>query len=115
MGKLGQSLAKIVQESDRLAQVHKADLRFGDLVLVFTRYSKYSLRVLGNDLYLVSGGWFDKQGLSPMEIKVAGCTWGGSIIKLDIVAACGLCLEFGNRVVTSPIESVTLIRSPARN
>jgi hypothetical protein len=57
-------------------------------------------------LYLVSGGWFDRKGFSPMKVTIRGCTWGGSAIKLDIVAACGLRLEFGNRVITSPIRKV---------
>ncbi len=35
---------------------------------------------------------------------------GGSVIKHDIVAACGLRLEFGNRVVTSRIRAVRVIR-----
>ena len=43
-----------------------------------------------------------------------GCTWGGTAIKRDLVAARGLRLEFGNRVVTSPIREVRVIRGDAR-
>jgi hypothetical protein len=28
------------------------------------------------------------------------------MIKVDVVAACGLCLEFGNHVVTSPVQKI---------
>lgn len=92
----------------------KSDLNCGDRVLVATENSVYSIRVLGESLYSISGGWFDRQGLSPARITIAGCTWGGSAIKRDIVAARGLRLEFGNRVVTSPIRKVRVIRGGER-
>jgi len=60
--------------------------------------------------YLISGGWVDLQGDSPMKTTIAGCTWGGSAIKEDNVAACGLHLEFGIGVVTSTIQKVSVIR-----
>jgi len=46
-----------------------------------------------------------------MKTTIAGCTWGGSAIKEDIVAACGLHLEFGKRVVTSTIQKVSIFRN----
>ena len=83
-----------------------------------TLNSTYSIRVLEDGFYSVSGGWFDREGLSPFRTTITGCSWGGSAIKLDIVAACGLHLEFGNRVVTSPIRKVYVMRfseqAPAR-
>lgn len=87
----------------------KADLGFGDLVLVTTANSTYSIYVLDDGFYSVSGGWFDRRHLSPMKTTITGCTWGGSAIKSDIVAACGLHLEFGNRVVTSRIKKVHVV------
>ena len=36
---------------------------------------------------------------------------GGRVIKNDIVAACGLHLEFGNKVVTSRIKKIFHISS----
>jgi hypothetical protein len=115
MKKLGQSLEKIVDSVEQLKQVYKNDLRFGDLVLITTLNSVYTVRVLQDGFYLVSGGWFDKKGLSPMKTTITGCTWGGSIIKMDIMAACGLCVEFGNRVVTSPIQKVCIIPNGGEN
>jgi len=113
--KLGQSLQKIVECAARLNEVRKSDLLPGDLVIITTLNSVYSVRVLGNNHYQVSGGWFDKHGLSPMKTTIAGCTWGGSIIKVNIIAAIGLCLEFGNRVVTSPIQKIDLIQCGSEN
>ena len=84
-----------------LRAVRKLDLRIGDGVSVQTRNSTYSIRVLGDDLYSVSGGWFDRKGVSPMKTTITGCTWGGRAIKEDLLAARGLYLEFGNQVVTT--------------
>jgi hypothetical protein len=60
-------------------------------------------------MYRVSGGWFDRKHMSPLKLGINGCTWGGSAIKVDVVAACGLHLEFGNRVLTSRIERLRVI------
>jgi hypothetical protein len=93
-----------------IQQVRKADLRHGDQLLVATENSVYSMCVHEDSTFSVSGGWFDSQGLSPVRLSVAGCTWGGSAIKQDIVAACGLRMEFGNRVVTTRIREVRVFR-----
>jgi len=108
------SLDKIVESEKYLKQVSKGDLHFGDLVIIKTQNAVYSVSVLDDDFCFVSGGVFDRKGLSPMT-SITGCTWGGSAIKLDIVAACGMFLEFGNGVVTSRIEKVRLIPSGAQN
>jgi hypothetical protein len=47
-------------------------------------------------------------------MAVHGCTWGGSAIKQDILAACGLHLEFGNTVRTTPIRQISVIRAEAQ-
>ena len=107
---LAHNLERIVEQTATLQQVGKDDLNFGDLVLVTTRNSVYSIYVLDEGSYLVSGGWFDRKSLSPAKITIAGCTFGGRIIKSDIVAGCGLRLEFGNRVVTSPIQKACVVR-----
>ena len=104
------TLGAIVDCTERLEAVRRADLALGDQLLVTTRNSIYSIHVLEEGLYLVSGGWFDRRGLSPSKVAINGCTWGGRAIKLDIVAACGLHLEFGNNVVTSRITNYQVIR-----
>lgn len=113
----GHRLEKIVEGSTHMSKVLKEELQFGDLVLITTRNSVYSVYVLDtdNDLYLVSGGWFDRKGLSPVKASIAGCTWGGSIIKVDILAACGLHLEFGNRLITTTIQRVVVMRGNGKN
>ena len=95
--------------------VQKSELRPGDRVVVATENSVYCIQVLGDATYSVWGGWFDRHCLSPVTTSIAGCTWGGSVIKNDIVAACGLHLEFGNRVVTSRVREILVIRADARD
>jgi hypothetical protein len=97
--------------ADQLESVRKNDLFRGDSLLVETKNSIYAIRSLGDGRYAVSGGWFDRNGISGEEITINGCTWGGTAIKQDIVAARGLFLEFGNRVVTTRIRDIILIRA----
>jgi hypothetical protein len=97
--------------ADQLESVRKNDLFRGDSLLVETKNSIYAIRALGDGRYAVSGGWFDRNGISGEEISINGCTWGGTAIKQDIVAARGLFLEFGNRVVTTRIRDIILIRA----
>jgi hypothetical protein len=111
----GHSLEKIVDVAVHLKQVRKDELRFGDVVIITTRNSDYSVCVLENDRYIVSGGWFARKGFSPVRVRITGCTWGGSIIKVDTLAACGLRLEFGNRVITTTIQKVRVIRGGGIN
>src|SRR2546422_11763905 len=101
MMQFGQNLSSLVEISDSLQQVYKVNLRRGDCLLVQTCNSVYTMRVMGDGWFEITGGWFDLKGKSPMKVHITGCTWGGSAIKLNVAAACGLCLEFGNRVVTS--------------
>ena len=110
MNRLGSSLDKIVEKSNSMNVAYKSELNCGDTLIIVTKNSTYVCNVLGNDVYLVSGGWFDREGLSPTKISVAGCTWGGRILKTDVIAACGLKLEFDNRVVTTRIKKIILLR-----
>jgi hypothetical protein len=109
MKSYGFPLRAILKSSEFLREVRKTDVRSGDYIFVRTVNSVYTLRKLPKGYFLVSGGWFDTSGLSPLITTVTGCTWGGSAIKTDSLAACGLRLEFGNSVLTSPIQTVVII------
>jgi hypothetical protein len=104
------TLSAIVDNIDRLEAVYKSDLELGDRLVVTTRNSTYFIHVFEDGLYTVTGGWFDHHGLSPTNIAINGCTWGGRAIKEDLLAACGLHLEFENNVVTSRILQFQIIR-----
>ena len=109
MTAIAPTLATRVEQARSLEEVRKKDLHAGDRVLVTTRNSLYTIWVLDEGLYWVSGGWFDLQCISPQRTAINGCTWGGSAIKRDILAACGLRLEFGNTVRTTRIREVRVI------
>ena len=104
------TLGAIVDHADKLEAVYKTDLELGDQLIVTTKNSIYSIYPLEDGVYSVSGGWFDRHGLSPSKVEINGCTWGGRAIKWDILAACGLHLEFGNQVVTSRILKLQVVR-----
>jgi hypothetical protein len=110
-----QNLKRIVERIVCPGQIHKKNLRFGDFVHISTQNSDYFIHVLQNDFYLVSGGWFDQKKLSPAKIKIRGCTWGGNVININIVAACGLHLEFDNGLLTSVIQKVIVYRGYGQN
>lgn len=93
---------------DFLEQLTVAEVRPGDYVVVKTCNSLYTLQMIGRNECMVSGGWFDRKGRSPCRTNVTGCTWGGSAIKIGIIAACGLRIEFANHVTTSEIRSIIL-------
>lgn len=111
----GMTLSNLVAMTDSLYQIDKTHLRRGDYVFVKTCNSLYIMKVIENGWYEVSGGWFDRKGISPYRVRIQGCTWGGSAIKIDIAAACGLCLEFGNRVITSPIQKIFILHGEIQN
>lgn len=108
--RMARTLGAIVAHSRSGDAVHKSDLQFGDRVIVTTRNSVYTLCTLGGDSFAVSGGWFDQNADAPVTVTVTGCTYGGSMIRQDVVAARGLFLEFGNRVSTTRIRGVRVVR-----
>jgi hypothetical protein len=108
------TLGRLTDETAGLRGVRRADVRRGDWLLVETRNSRYSILALGDGRFCVTGGWFDHHAMSPATVTISGCTFGGSAIQTDFIAGPGLCLEFGNRVVTTRIRGVRLIRADDR-
>lgn len=108
------SLDAILQHLPRLRRLQRSDLCFADRVIVYTQNSRYDLIVIGEGEYMITGGWFDHEKLSPHRVRINGCTWGGSMIWHDTVAAPGMCIEFDNRVITSPVRRVLVCRPNAQ-
>jgi hypothetical protein len=102
------TLDRIVRSSHRLPKVRKDELKPGDWVIIRTVRSVYTLKVLVGGLYEVRGGWFDKRGSAPVRIGVTGATWGGSAIMPQVLAVCGMSVEFRNRLITSPVQSIVI-------
>jgi hypothetical protein len=115
INKFGSRLDRVVHGADDIQKVPNGSLEPGDYVFVKTINSLYSLCKRSDNLFEVRGGWFDRKGLSPAMIQIRGCTWGGSIINLGLVAARGLFLEFGNNLTTSPIRKIVVIKSRQMN
>lgn len=102
-------LKHIVDQCDELIQLKKKSLNRGDIIYIKTQNSTYKIKVDEKGFYFVSGGWFDKNKNNQNKVTINGCTWGGNIIKNDIVAAVGLLVEFGNKVITSKIRKFFII------
>jgi len=115
MNREGQSLQAVIAAAERIPNIRRVDVKSGDYLLVRTKNSTYTIIVGQGGVCTVSGGWFDRRGKSPMRTTVAGCTWGGSIIKVDLIAAIGLCIEFGNRLTTTEARRIFVIRREALN
>ncbi len=111
----GMTLESMVKSVGCLREVLRKDLETGNGIFVKTRNSTYHIRAGENGAFIVSGGWFDLNGHSPITTTIRGCTWGGTAIKTDIIAACGLRIEFGNRLITSPIEKIFVFSRGAGN
>jgi hypothetical protein len=114
MPNAGVPLDTLTAAAGRLSAVTKNDLRWGDKVIVTTKNSVYSLFVVEDRTYWVTGGWFDKHSCSPQRVRINGCTFGGSAIMTDVVAAPGLFLEFDNRVTTTRIRETRILRGDSR-
>ena len=112
---IGFDLKNLSDTCSKQFNIYKNSLVQGDQIYLKTANSVYIIKVDEAGDFIVSGGWFDKQNLSPYKIKIRGCTWGGSAIKTDIVAAPGLCIEFSNSLITSVIHKIFFFPSNSTN
>jgi hypothetical protein len=103
------TLGAIVEHAQSADVVRKTDVGWGDRVIVWTRNSLYCLHALGDGLFAVSGGWFERNP-EQKTVTVNGCTYGGRAILAEVVAARGLFLEFGNNVSTTRIRDVRVLK-----
>ena len=97
---------RMVADAAAVQGVVRADVATGDRLVVYTRNSVYTLRRLADGAFEVTGGWFDRSTDGRAVLTVTGCTWGGSAVRRDLVAGCGMRIEFGNRVITSIVQRV---------
>lgn len=109
--RIGCTLTSFGEQSSEAKSVLRQEVLPGDSILVRTKNSVYSMRLGDDGMFRVSGGWFRRKGKEHAPITVTGCSYGGSMIRIDIVVACGFSIEFGNRVITSPVRSFFVLRS----
>lgn len=105
------SLETMAASAAAVNGIRIADLQPGDCVIVRTRNSTYVLRAHGDGTFDATGGWFSRCEEGAMRLRVAGCTWGGSVLLTRMVAAPGMFLEFANKVRTTRIREVRLLRT----
>jgi hypothetical protein len=105
------TLDRLTQHARIVEGVWVKELEPGDWVIVRTENSTYSMLAVGDGSYYVAGGWFASAAGASTRIRVTGCTWGGTAICTNLVAARGMFIEFGNGVRTSRIRDARLVRS----
>ena len=104
------SLEMLASHAATVEAVRTGDVQPGDWLIVRTRNSTYALRANGDGTFDATGGWFARKDQSGIRLRIAGCTWGGSVLLTRILAAPGMFLEFGNHVRTTRICEVRHIR-----
>ena len=107
------ALDGLTEAADLVDAVRRRDLQSGDRIIISTKNSVYSLIVLADGAFDVSGGWFEREGEVEARVEVRGCTAGGHAIFTDHIAARGLFMEFADGLRTTRIKSVR--RIPASN
>lgn len=107
------SLEILASHAATVDAVRSGDVQAGDWLIVRTRNSTYALRANDDGTFDATGGWFSRREQSGARLRIAGCTWGGSVLLTRILAAPGMFLEFANHVRTTRICEVRLIRPEA--
>lgn len=113
-GPLARTLSRLAAEAADIQGVRRADLRDGDWIVARTRNSTYTLAVGTGRTFVVTGGWFLHHPGESRLVGVNGCTWGGSAILTDMIAAPGMYIEFTNGVRTTRVRDVQLMRAGDR-
>ena len=99
----------LAEAAERVDGVRRRDLDPGDRVVISTKNSVYSLTVLADGCFEVSGGWFEREGGGAVRVEVRGCTAGGHAIFTEHIAVRGLFMEFADGLRTTRIRSVRRI------
>jgi hypothetical protein len=110
MRPIGYTLSSFGDMSARAGSVRRKEVSPGDSIMVRTQNSIYALRLGDDGAFSVSGGWFRRKGREDARMTITGCSLGGNMIRIDTIVACGFSIEFGNRLVTSPVRSFFVLR-----
>lgn len=99
----------LTEAAELVDGVKRRDLDPGDRVIISTKNSVYALTACADGRFLVSGGWFEREGEGETRVEVRGCTVGGHAIFTEHIAAKGLFMEFADGLRTTRIKSVRRI------
>ena|SRR3989338_2746 len=104
-----------IAESEMQGGVDLGNAKPGTWFEVETRNCIYTIEYLGNGEALISG--HPKFCPEPTRVRIAGSTWGGSMLKLDFIGR-GMHLEFvcprHGIVVTSTISEIREVQKPPK-
>jgi len=98
-----------IHQSEVNGGLFLTDVAIGETVSAKTRNTLYTINKTGENDYLISGS--KKYCPQPTDCKIAGSTWGGSMLKIGFIGI-GMHLEMylGQKgILTSMIESVNKI------
>lgn len=109
------SQVALAQSPAKGTGVHISDVKPLQNLQVRTQNNPYSLYVLdpSKNRVLVRGGQFFPEY---KEAHLCGSTWGGSMLWTGWIGL-GMCMEIlvdGLRIVTTPLQSITIHDSPSQ-
>lgn len=110
------TLTEQVRSAKNIEGIYLRDVSPGEILLVQTTNSDYSLIYLGYGSAQIAGNPRICRGSQP--VNVLGSTWGGSALRIGFIGI-GMCLQFqrpgeARMVTTTPIRSVLRLgRRPA--
>ena len=104
---LGDEVNANIVRSEIEGGVYLDDLSEGAVLEVETQNHEYTIVVRGRDTELISG--HPEYCPDPVAVRIAGSTWGGSMLKTRFVGR-GMRLEFQHpnyrTITTSPIVDI---------
>lgn len=108
---LSDEVNRNVAQSEIEGGVFLPDLPPATVLEIQTQYHCYQVVVLGNNSALISG--HPQYCPEPIQVAIAGSTWGGSMIKSRFVGR-GMHMEFRHPEYSTPIVTsrVQEIREP---
>ena len=99
-----------LDEQEKLGGVQLDELEPGTKIEVQTLNTLYTIEVLENGKYMVSGGSYFS---APTETHIGGSTWGSSMLKLKWLGI-NMHIEMGHPakngiITTSPVQAIKII------
>ena len=114
---LSDEVNRNIVQSEIEGGVFLGDLPPATVLQIHTQNHCYTTVLLENNQALISG--HPQYCPRPVRVSIAGCTWGGSMLKLHFLGR-GMHLEFSHPeyrlpIVTSPIQEIRECPPAARS
>lgn len=102
---LDETILALIKQQEQLGGVDVSKLKPDTRIKLRTQNTEYNITVIEKDKIVIQGGRFFP---TPMEGRLNGSTWGGSMIKLNWIGfdmRMELVFKEG-RIQTSPVKNV---------